>query len=78
MSFLEFASLKPFTSIGHIDTSKVKVKVRDICLNISFVTSFFSFFTHTVHEKKFKVFSKKKKSLDISLQHKTPTYLYIF
>ena len=31
-------TLNPFASIGHTGTSKVKVKVRDICLNISFLT----------------------------------------
>ena len=31
-------SLNPFASIGHTGTSKSKVKVRDICLNISFLT----------------------------------------
>ena len=35
----------PFASIGHTGTSKGKVKVSDICLNNSFLTSFFSFYT---------------------------------
>ena len=42
-----FMWLNPLASIGRTGTSKgkVKVKVRDICLNISFLTWFFSFFT---------------------------------
>ena len=35
----------PFASIGRTGKSKGKVEVRDICLNISFLTSFLSFFT---------------------------------
>ena len=30
--------INPFASIGRTGTSKGKVKVRDICLNISFLT----------------------------------------
>ena len=48
--------------------SKGKVKVRDICLNISFLTWFFSSF-HSYIKKSAKSFLKKT-SLDISLQHK--------
>ena len=59
----------PFASIGCTGTSKGKVKVRDICLNISFLTWFFSFFTH-IWKKVQSLLSKKKRSLDISLQHK--------
>ena len=32
------APFNPFVSIGRTGTSKCKVKVRDICLNISFLT----------------------------------------
>ena len=35
----------PFASIGRTGTSKGKVKVMVICLNISFMTCFTSFFT---------------------------------
>ena len=62
----------PFASIGRTGTSEAKVEVRDICLNISFMTSFSSFFTH-IWKKVQSLLSKKKKkkrSLDISLQHK--------
>ena len=55
-------SINPFGSIGRTGTSKAKVEVRDICLNISFLTSFSNFFL-LLYEKKFKVFSLKKKKV---------------
>ena len=40
--------VKTFASIGRTGTSKGKVEVRAICLNISFMTGFFQFFhSHT-------------------------------
>ena len=57
--------INPFAFTGRTGTSKGKVKVRDICLNISFLTWIF----HSYMKKKFKV-SPKKRSLDVSLQHK--------
>ena len=35
---VELIIINPFASIGRTGTSKAKVKVRDICLNISFLT----------------------------------------
>ena len=50
--------INPFAYIGRTGTSKAKVEVRDICLNISFL-AWFKFFS-LLYEKKFKVSSKKK------------------
>ena len=36
--YFRFTSINPFASIVRTSTSKGKVKVRDICLNISFLT----------------------------------------
>ena len=33
-----FKTINPFASIGRTAMSKGKIKVRDICLNISFLT----------------------------------------
>ena len=60
-------SLNPFASIGLTGTSKDKVKVSDNCLNNSFLTWFFSFYT-LIWKKSLS--SLKKRSIDISLQHK--------
>ena len=46
-----------------------KVRVTVICLNISFLAGFFHFF-HVYMKKKNSNPSLKKRSLDISLQHK--------
>ena len=35
---IDFVTFNPFVSIGRTGSSKGKVKVRDICLNISFLT----------------------------------------
>ena len=43
--------------------SKGKVKVRDICLNNSFPTSFFSFYTCVKKKFVFSIKKKKKKKL---------------
>ena len=51
----------PFASIGRTGTSKAKVEVRDIWLNISFLTSFSSFF-HSYMKKSSKSLLKKKVS----------------
>ena len=48
---------------GLTGTSKAKVEVGDICLNISFDLIFQFFYSY---ETEFKVFSKKNRSLDIS------------
>ena len=61
-------NLNPFASIGRTGTSKGKVKVMVICLNISFMTWFTSFF-HSYMKKSSKS-SLKKRSRDISLEHK--------
>ena len=65
-----FYLFNPFAFIGRYLTSKGKVKVRDIYLNISFLTGFFSFF-HSYMKKSSK--SSLKKRSDISLQHKNET-----
>ena len=43
--------LNPFASIGRSGTFKAKVEVRDICLNISFLTFHFPVFSF-LYEKK--------------------------
>ena len=53
--------VNPFASIGRTGASKGKVKVRDICLNISFLTDFSSFFTHMWKKVQSSLKKKKKK-----------------
>ena len=38
MTIILWVKVNPFASFGRTDTSKGKVKVKDICLNISFLT----------------------------------------
>ena len=61
LCYIQAFFFNPFASIGRTGTSKGKVKVMVICLNISFMTSFTSFF-HSYMKKSSKSSLKKKVS----------------